>query len=185
MQLTAKPRAEETKGGLKQMRRAGTIPAVLYSPGQVGQTLLIDRVEWETNLRKIKQGTLATQVFKLNVEGGKKKALIKDIQYDPTNYRVLHMDFEELKDDVVIKVNVPIEMTGVMECAGVKAGGFLRQVKRTAKIKCLPKDIPSHFEMDVKDLAVGKNLKVSDLALKKGLQILSPKNEVLIVVSKR
>lgn len=185
MQLTAKTRAEETKGGLKQMRRAGTIPAVLYSPGQAGQTVLIDRVEWETNLRKIKQGTLSTQVFKLNVDGGKKKAIIKDIQYDPTNYRVLHMDFEELKDDVQIKVNVPVEMIGIMECAGVKAGGFLRQVKRTVKIKCLPKDIPTHYEMDVKDLAVGKSLKVSDLVMAKGVQMLSPKNEVLIVVSKR
>lgn len=187
MQLTAKQReGEETKGGLKQMRRAGTIPAVLYSSGQQGQSIQVDRVEIETALRNLKQGMLSIQVFELNMDKGrKKKVIVKDIQYAPTNYRILHMDFEELNDQVPLKLNVPIYLVGTADCVGVKLGGFLRQIARAVKVKCLPKNIPTQFEIDVKDLAVGKMIRLSDLQLPKGVQAISSPNEVIVVVSKR
>ncbi|HSX04425.1 MAG TPA: 50S ribosomal protein L25 [Rhabdochlamydiaceae bacterium] len=185
MQLTAKPRAEETKGGLKQMRRAGTIPAVLYSPNNEAQSLTIERVELETAFRKIKEGMLSTSVFKLNLDKGKKKAIVKDVQYHPTNYKVLHLDFEELSEDVPVRINVPIILTGVMDCIGVKLGGFLRQVLRTIKVECLPKHIPTHFEIDVRDLAVGKTLKLSDLTLPAGVKGIYKSDQVMVLVSKK
>ncbi|HSX11937.1 MAG TPA: 50S ribosomal protein L25 [Rhabdochlamydiaceae bacterium] len=185
MQLTAKSRAEETKGKLKQMRRSGTIPAVLYSPGQEAQSITIERIELDTLLRGIKEGMLSTSVVKLNMDQAKKKVIVKDVQYDPTNYRVLHLDFEELKDDVPVSVKVPITLTGVMDCVGVKLGGFLRQVQRTVKIECLPKHIPSHFEVNVKDLVVGKSLKLSDLKMPTGVKALSPGDLIVVIVAKK
>jgi len=185
MQLTAKTRAEETKGGLKQMRRAGTIPAVLYAPGKEAQSITIERVELETILRGIKEGMLSTSVFKLNLDAGKKKAIVKDVQYHPTNYRILHLDFEELEEDVAVRIKVPITLTGVMDCIGVKLGGFLRQVVRTIKVECLPKNIPTHFEVDVKDLAAGKMLKLADLTMPNGVKAISPADQVVVLVSKK
>lgn len=185
MQLTAKSRAEETKGGIKQMRRRGTIPAVLYSPGKETQSITIDRVELETALRGIKEGMLSTSVFKLDLDKHKKKVIVKDVQYHPTNYRVLHMDFEELEENVPVTIKVPISLTGIMDCIGVKLGGFLRQVVRTVKIECLPKHIPTHFEVDVRDLAVGKSLKLSDLPMPTGVKAVSPADQVVVLVSKK
>lgn len=187
MQLNAKPReAVVTKGGLKQMRRAGVIPAVLYSKGKQGQSITVDRVEIETAFRKIKQGMLSTQRFELHLDKGvKKKVIIKDVQYAPANYRILHIDFEELSDTVPVQLNVPIYLVGTADCVGVKLGGFLRQVVRAVKVKCMPKDIPSQFEVDVKDLAVGKSIRLANLELSKGVKAISPANEVIVVVSKR
>lgn len=142
MNLTAKKRAEARKSEMKQMRRDGDIPAVFYAPGQTAESILVNGKEFETALREIQQGLLSTTIFTLNIDGKKHKAIVKDIQYHLTTYKVIHLDFEELKEDVPVQVKVPINCIGANDCVGIKLGGFLRQVIRTIKVECLPKQIP-------------------------------------------
>lgn len=185
MILTAKKRAEARKSHIKQMRRDGNIPAVFYAPGQTAQSIEVNGKEFETILRGIQQGLLSTTVFTLNIDGKKLKAIIKDIQYNLTTYKVIHLDFEELNDDVTVQVKVPINCIGMADCPGIKLGGFLRQVIRTIKVECLPKQIPSFFEVDVRELGIRQSKRLSDLAMPKGVKPLAPMDEVLVVIAKR
>lgn len=185
MNLTAKKRAEETKGAIKQARRAGKIPAVCYAPGGEAQSIEVDEVAFSAALRKIKSGRLSTTVFTLEIDGKKNKAIVKDIQYDLTSYRVIHLDFQELKDDVSVSVKVPIECVGKGDCVGIKLGGFLRQIIRDVKVKCLPKDIPSEFELDIRSLRIKQSKRLSDLMMPKGVKPLSTTDEVVAVIAKR
>jgi large subunit ribosomal protein L25 len=82
MNLSAKKRAGETKGAVKQGRRNGKIPAVFYSAGKPGQSIEIEQSEFEAALRSIKKNHLSTTVFNLDVDGTKTKAIVKGIQYD-------------------------------------------------------------------------------------------------------
>ncbi len=51
-------------------------------------------------LRKVHSGRLCTTVFELSEENATtRRAIVKDIQYDPTNYNIIHLDFEELIED--------------------------------------------------------------------------------------
>lgn len=185
MQLTAQTRNVEKKSHIKLMRREGNIPAVLYSPGVAAQMISVNTEEFEAALRKIKPGMLSTTVFTLNVDKKTIKAIVKDIQYTLTTYKVIHLDFEELKDSVPIRVNVPVNCVGVADCAGIKLGGFFNQVTRSIKVKCLPNDLPEQFEVDVRSLGLGQSKRLRDLEKPKGVTTLTEDEKVIVVIAKR
>jgi large subunit ribosomal protein L25 len=185
MKLTVKERDSNTKKDAKQIRRQGNIPAIIYSAGKAGEMISVDGVEFSGLLRGIKQGRLSTTKFVLVFGKNERKAIVKDIQYHPTTYQPLHIDFEELKDNVPVNVKIPIACTGVVECVGIKLGGFLRQVIRYVKVQCLPKEIPAEFSIDVRELGMRQSKRVSDLAMPKGVRPLAPANEVVVVIAKR
>jgi len=186
MKLNVKPRAAEKKRESKRLRREGTIPAVLYGRNIEAENISVSDSEFQTALRQTPKGRLSTTVFKLEGEGGKaRSAIVKDIQYHPTTYNVLHIDFEELQEKIPVKLNVPIEFVGVAECAGVKQGGVLRQVIRSIRISCLPKDIPTVFTIDVKNLGMRQHKKLSDIELPESIRPITDLNEVVVVIAKR
>jgi large subunit ribosomal protein L25 len=185
MNLTAKKRAGETKGANNQIRRSGNIPAVLYSSGEPGVSIEVEGAEFQTALRNIKKGHLSTTVFDLEVEGKKTKAIVKGIQYHRTTYDIIHLDFEELKADVPVSVKVPIEFTGVADCVGVKLGGAVRQIIRNVKVECLPKDIPSAFTLDIRELKMKQSKRLSDIQMAEGIKPVAATDEVVVVIAKR
>ncbi|MBY0528622.1 MAG: 50S ribosomal protein L25 [Rhabdochlamydiaceae bacterium] len=185
MKLTMKPRTGEKKSDIKQIRREGDIPAVIYSAKTQPEKLIIVGPEFGAILRGVKPGQLPTTVFTLSDGKRERKAIIKDIQYHLTSYRVSHIDFEELSDDVAVSVKVPINCVGIADCQGIKLGGFLRQVIRHVKVECLPKNIPSQFLIDVKDLGMRQSKRLRDLILPAGVKLLAAAEEVIVVIAKR
>lgn len=186
MQLHIAKRSLDKKCDVKKSRRAGKIPAAIYVRGEHAETILIDEAEFQNILRHVQKGRLSTTKIDLIDESGKKRcAIIKDIQYHITTYRVIHLDFEVLHDDVKVKVNVPIEPVGAVDCAGIKLGGVLRQVIRSLKVQCFPKDIPDFFEIDVRSMAMKDAKKLSDLQIPAALRPLKNLDEVCIVIAKR
>lgn len=185
MKLTATERASTKKGETKQIRREGKIPAILYSAGQPNQQITLDAAEFNAILRNMKPGHLPTTAFSLMINGKEKKAIIKDIQYQLTTYRVSHIDFEELIEDVPVNVKVPIQCIGLADCAGIKLGGFLRQIVRHVKVECLPKHIPAEFVVDVKDLGIRQSKRLADISMPKGVKPLAKMDEVVVVIAKR
>lgn len=185
MKLIAKKRSDLSKGATKAMRRKGKIPAIFYSSGETGEPIEIDTAAFEAALRKVEKGHLPTTVFTLDFEGKEVKAIVKGIDYDRISYQVIHLDFVLLKEDVEITVSVPVTFAGVAECVGIKLGGFLRQVIRHVKVKCLPKDIPSAFELDIRDLKIKQSKRLSDIATPQGVKPLAKTDEVIAVIAKR
>ncbi len=186
MKLKTIKRAAERKCEAKKLRREGSIPAVIYLRGKEAEAASIDSTEFSTLMRTIQPGRLSTQVFTLVGENGQSRtAIIKEIQYNIINYNVIHLDFEELKDDQPVNVKVPIECVGMAESPGVKGGGVLRQVIRYLRVRCLPKDIPASFVMDVKTLGPRESRRLKDLNISEGVRPLANLNEVAAVIVKR
>lgn len=185
MKLTASERVSVKKSDVKQIRREGKIPAILYSPGQTNQQLILDGSEFGAILRQMPPGHLPTTIFTLSINEKERKAIIKDIQYHLTTYQVSHVDFEELVENVPISIKVPIQCVGVAECVGVKLGGYLRQVRRHVQVECLPKHIPTEFTVDVKDLGIKQSKRLADISMPKGVRPLAQMDEVVVVIAKR
>lgn len=186
MKLQVNKRAGEKKSEIKAIRREGNIPAVVYIRGKAGEMIAVNGAEFNSLLRKVPAGHLSTTIFELSEKGTKtRKAILKDIQYDPVTYQIIHLDYEELLDDTPINVKVPIELVGTVDCVGVKLGGNLRQVMRTLQVRCLPKDIPSHFQIDVKNMGINDSKKLSDLDIPATIRPLIDLNQVAVVVGKR
>ncbi len=179
-------RATLQKGLVKKMRRDGYIPCVMYVRGKPSEHAFIKKQDFDSVLREMKPGFLPTMVFELKNEQGKsRKAIVKDIQYAPTTYEILHLDFQELNDKDKININVPIECTGVVDCVGIKAGGMLRYIMRHLKVRCHAKAIPNSFEIDVKNLDMRKVKRVSDVIMPEGVVPLAHGNDILVTIVKR
>ncbi len=185
MQLTVKAREGKKKSDLKQIRREGNIPAIIYASNREPEKLVLTGAEWGAVLREMKPGQLPTTVFLLNDGQRTRKAIVKDIQYHLTSYKISHIDFEELIDDVVVSVKVPVNCIGVADCVGVKLGGFLRQVRRHVKVECLPNHIPSEFLLDVRELGIRQTKRLRDIPMPQGVRPLVDMEEVLVVIAKR
>ncbi len=184
MELPVTPRESGKKSETKKLRREGNIPAILYASGKEGKSITVDGRAFQKILRELPSGGLATQIFTLKQEGKEVKALVKDIQYKCTNYQIHHLDFVQIDEKVPVKVRVPLRCTGVAECAGIKLGGVLRQTIRQVRVSCLPKDIPSCFELDVREMSMGKAKKLSDIAIPKAVRPLVSLDEIALVIAK-
>lgn len=185
MKLAVKQRVGEKKKDIKEIRREGNIPAIIYYSKGQPEKLIVDGPQFKTVLREMKPGQLPTTVFTLSDGKKDRRAIIKDIQYHLTTYTVSHIDFEELIDDVPVNVKVPVNCIGVVDCMGIKLGGFLRQVVRHVKVECLPKHIPAEFIVDVKDLGIRQSKRLKDVAMPTGVRPLANLEEVLVVIAKR
>ena len=64
----------------------------------------------------------------IDIDGNKRMAIIQDMQMHPVKDKPVHIDFLELKDDVPVKLSLPIRTTG--SAIGVMNGGKLRQPYR-------------------------------------------------------
>lgn len=184
LNVTSRTAAKKSEGN--KLRREGQVPAVIYSKTGSSEPIAIDAKEFNTLLRKVQQGHLATTIFELvDATGKSRRAIVKDIQYNPVTYDVIHLDFEHLDDKIEINVNVPIEFTGVADCVGVKLGGVIRQVIRGLRIRCFPKDMPSSFKLDVLNMGMRDSKRLKDLDIPNTVRPLVDLNEVVVVIAKR
>lgn len=186
LKLNVKNRPVERKSQAKALRRDGSIPAVIYHRSKQAEAVSLDGLAFTTILRNLVPGRLSTTIFNLVLEdGSSRKAILKDIQYNPVNYTVIHLDFEELIDNVPVSIKVPIECAGIAECTGIKLGGFLRQVKRHVKVSCLPEHIPSYFQIDITEMKLYDSKRIEDLVLPENLRSLTKLSDVVVVIAKR
>ncbi len=176
--LNAEHRTETGKGVARSLRRQGYMPAVIYRAGS-SMPIKLKRQDIVNFLNS----TMGEQVM-VNLQfsdGDTRLALLKDYQVDPVKGELLHTDFYEVSLKEKVRVTVSIVLMG--EPVGVKReGGVLQQTLSELEIECLPDMIPSHLEIDVSGLKVGRSLHVSDLTLEEGIRVFDDPEEVIATV---
>ena len=185
MKIKISEREGKHQSEISQMRHKGNIPAVIYAKGVESKLVAIEGEDFQVALRTMKKGHLPTTVFEFELDGKKCKAVVKDIQYHKTTYRIQHVDLLLLQDEVPVTVSVPVRCRGEADCVGIKLGGFLRQVIRHVKVKCLPKDLPSHFDLNIKEMAIGNSKRISDIDMPGSITPLAGKQAVVVTIAKR
>ena len=148
------------KNAARRVRVAGKIPAVVYGAGLESVAVELDPKQ----ITKILYSDSGhNTIFDLELVGaGVAKAMIVDWQIDPVKSTLLHMDLKRIAMDKLMRVSVPIRLTGT--AIGVKAqGGILEHVLREVELECLPADIPGHLDVDVTNLNLHDAIHVKDL----------------------
>src|SRR5205823_3467496 len=160
--LAASPRQATGKGGARQARFRGKVPAVIYGHGRDTQSLELEAKALEKALAGIEP---ASTIIELAVEGkAAVKTLIREIQRHPIRPDIIHVDFYEIHATEKVKLKVPVHLVGNPD--GVRnAGGVLDQVTREVEIEVLPENIPDRVELDVNALKIGDSLHVRDLSI--------------------
>ncbi|EPP34594.1 ribosomal protein L25, Ctc-form [Chlamydia ibidis] len=185
MELVVTSRETNKKSFLKKIRQRGGIPAVIYSDGKSLGNVVVDAHVFKKFLSNLESGALSSTIFSLSYEGRTIKALVKEIQYQVTTYEVIHLDFEELVEDRDVKLNIPIRCINAVDCVGVKLGGSLRQVIRSIRVVCKPKDIVPFLDLDVQTLGLSQTRKLSDIDIPAGIRPVTSLKEVVVTVSRR
>jgi large subunit ribosomal protein L25 len=168
------------KNAARRVRVRGKVPAVVYGAAQPAVAVEVDPKQ----ITKILHSAAGhNSIFDLAVAGSTAKVMIVDWQYEPIKGNLIHIDFKRIALDKPIRVEVPIQLTGVS--VGVKTqGGIMDQMLREVEIECLPGDIPESIGVDVTNLTFGMVLRVSDLPHSGSLRFLtSEETPVAHVVS--
>jgi large subunit ribosomal protein L25 len=147
------------KNAARRVRARGKVPAVVYGAAEPAVAVEVDPKQIQKILHS---ETGHNSIFDLEVSGSTAKVMIVDWQYEPIKGKLIHIDFKRIALDKPIRVEVPIQLTGI--AIGVKtSGGILDQMLREVEIECLPGDIPNSITADVSNLDFGMVLRVSDL----------------------
>lgn len=164
--LKAAPRLRSGSGKLKQMRREGWLPSVVYGRGVENVNL---RVDAKTFAELLAHSSSDSILINLDVEGvGVRSVFLKTIQHDALTGKALHVDFLAVDDKTEITANIPVHLNG--EPKGVKGGGVLEQYAHTLEIVCLPASLPDTIEVDVTALDMGESLHIGELKLPAGVK---------------
>lgn len=166
-------RSSEQSRELKAIRKSNGVPCVIY-----GGAKNIHFTVTNDMLRNLVY-TPDIYLVKLDIDGNKMNAILKDIQFHPVKDTILHVDFLEVLDGKPIVIDVPVQLEGLAE--GVKAGGKMTLQMRKLKVKAMYDKVPERLVVKVSNLGLGKTIKVGELAYD-GLELLSPKDSVVCVV---
>lgn len=171
--LKGEVRTDVGKKATKAVRKAAQIPCVLYGGGS--------NIHFCVTEKAVKNLIYTPKVYLVNLDldGTKRVAVMREIQFHPVTDKILHIDFYETNEAKPVELEVPVKTTG--HAAGVQAGGKLALITRKLKVKALPKDMPDDITIDVTPLGVGKSVKVKDLNIE-GVEIMNAKSVVIAQV---
>jgi large subunit ribosomal protein L25 len=149
----------------RRLRREGKIPGVIYGHGSEPIAIAVAARE----LRVALNGEAgANQLLSLDTGSETYLALAREMQRHPVAQTVTHVDFQIVRRDEIIAAEVSIVLIG--EALEVSHGdGLVDQQMFTLSIKARPADIPTSIEVDISDLIIGAQLRVSDIALPSGV----------------
>jgi len=174
--VTAEARSSRGKNEARRVRVSGRIPAVIYGAFQDPRAVSLDPKDI---LRIIRGKTGHNSIFDVEVAGAEKTpVIVADEQYHPVKGTLMHIDLKRIDLTRKLRVGVPVHVVG--EAKGVKQqGGVLDIVTKTVEIECIPDDIPDRFDIDVTELMIGNNIRVSQLAAKEGVRVLTSPEVVI------
>ena len=164
LKAAARPRAG--KGAARQARREGHVPAVIYGDNQTPETISI---EYNALWKQVLKGHFTSTAFELDVDGKKHIVLARDVQLDPVRDTPLHVDFQRVGKDGMIRVAVPVRFINETASPGLKRGGVLNIVRHDFEVHTRYNQIPSHFEIDLTGLEIGKSIHVSAVNMPEGV----------------
>lgn len=167
--LNVKARENSGKGAARATRRAGLIPAVIYGNKQDPELIAVTPKDL---IKQMQIKGFRTRQFELEIEGKNKKelALCQAIQYDKVKDNPIHVDFLRIDLNKEITVEIPFTFVGEATCAGVKKGGVLNIVNRSADVICKASDMVDNIEVDVSKLDVAESIHSDAVQLPKGLR---------------
>jgi large subunit ribosomal protein L25 len=171
-QLNAQTRSIRGKQ-VRQLRRAGYVPAVLY--GHETETLMLQCEAAELGRVLTSAGT--TSLVDVTIDDDQQHTvLVRDVQIDPIRRTVEHVDFYQVVMTEMITTEVGIALVG----EPVFQGNIFQDMT-SVEIECLPQDLISIIEVDVSRFTrAGESITVQELDIPAAVTVLAPPEEVIV-----
>ena len=181
VEIAVTVRAEVGKKATRRLRTRGQVPAVIYGRGADPIAVSVDEAAFGHSVPAAGRYSTLINVKIEGAETDSPTVMVKDLQYDLVDQRIVSIDFQRISLQEMIHTHVPIRHTG--ESPGVKRGGIIDQVQHDIMVECLPTDMPDHLEVDISGLEISDSVRVKDLIVPSGVKVMAPEDEVVIVIA--
>jgi len=168
IEINAVKRDAKGTGASRRLRRAGTVPGVIYGGGKEAFAIELNHKDLFLQFR---HEAFHASVLSLNLDGSKENVLLRDFQMHPVRNTIQHIDFQRVSATEKIHVKVPFHFVNADIAPGVKlSGGIVAHILTEADVSCLAKDLPEFVEVDVAKLEMGHSIHLSEIKLPKGVE---------------
>jgi large subunit ribosomal protein L25 len=186
LRLIAHDREKAGRLSANRARKDGFIPCAVFKQGEIEKTSEVCAVserEVEKLLRKFTKYGLRTKLIDIVLDDGKRtvKAIPQQIQMHAYKNQVNNITFMRVDPETIVKVPIPVKVTGQDDCPGTKLGAFVSHTRKTIKVKCRSDQIPEAFFLDVSNMNVKDNVKIANLDIPEGVVICEHDLETPIV----
>ncbi|GAB3386921.1 50S ribosomal protein L25/general stress protein Ctc [Lysobacter fragariae] len=184
--ISATGREAAGKGASRRLRRAASIPAIVYGGSAAPQSV---QLEHEKTWLASQNEWFYSSILDLDIDGKVQKVLLRDMQRHPYKQIIMHLDFQRVDENQALRAKVPLHFLGQEKSpAGKTAGVLVLHELNEVEVSCLPKNLPEFIEIDLSALAIGEIIHLSQLKLPAGVEIpelkLGKEHDVAVVIAK-
>jgi large subunit ribosomal protein L25 len=177
----AEVRTGTGKGAARQARREGNVPGIVYGGGQDPVAI---NVNYNTLLKRLKQGRFLSTLFNLKVDGlDDTRVICRAVQRDVVRDLPTHVDFMRLRQNSRINLFIHVTFINHEASPGLKRGGTLTVVRPEVELEVTAGDIPDHITVDLAGKNIGDVIHISDVALPEGATPTIERNFVIANIS--
>lgn len=170
------------KGAARAARRAGFVPVVVYGNNKPNISL---SVEARAISNEYFRGGFMNKIVALKNGGKDIFAIPRDVQLNPVTDKIEHADFLAVDEKSVVKVWVPVHITGTEKSVGLKRGGVLNVIAHRVQLLAPVASIPAALEVDVSTLEINTSVHLKSLALPKGVTPASKRDQTIASITGR
>lgn len=165
--LPVQARDRAGKGAARATRREGLVPGVIYGDKKPPRLIAMQPKHL---LAAMHRPGFNTQVFELELDGGKHRVMAQDVQMHPVSDKPIHVDFLRVGADTEVTVHVPVHFLNEDKSPGIKRGGVLNVVRHEVVMIGKPADLPSQLEVDLEGLDVNETIHFSAVKVPAGVR---------------
>jgi large subunit ribosomal protein L25 len=177
-QLELEARTEQGSRAMRRLRRAGSVPGVIYGGEGDAVPFAVDALTLRNTLAR------AGAVLEVTIGSGQtENVVVKDIQRHPVRGDIIHADLLRVRMDVAIQTPVSVELLGAEDAPGVDEGGVLSQEHREITVEALPGDIPDVIQVDVSHMAINETLTLATITAPQGVIFVDDPETVLATIT--
>jgi len=165
------------KTATRQLRSQELVPGVIYG-GPKEISFSAPAVAFKNFVY-----TPSFQVAEVVLDGTTYRTILKDLQFDKVDDKLIHIDLLELVEDKKVIAEIPLKFIGTSK--GVKDGGKLVIKIKSLKVKTYPKYLKEQIEVSIDDLDLNGNIRVEDVKIDNYEILNSPRIPIASVVLTR
>ena len=140
---------------VKQLRRDGKLPAVVYGHGVDPTPIVLDLRETTKIMKDIGSSTLVT----LRVDDKDYAVLVREQQKGILTRQLEHIDFLAIAMDQTVRTQVAVVILDEEVPAARDYGAMIVTGLDALDVECLPIDLPDHIEVNASVLEnIGDNM---------------------------
>lgn len=164
---------------VRQLRRAGKLPAVIYGHKIEPQAISLDFRDASKNLA----GLTSSSLIEVQLDGKAHPVIVREKQMNFIRNEIIHVDFQEVSLTEKLRTAVPVQLEGdspaVKEYDAILVAGLSE-----IEVEAFPQDLPEKFLVDVSALKeIGESIFVKDISIPANVEILSDPDEMVVLVT--